>query len=103
MEQEREEGKGINISELKGQQIKNALGIVRAIKRYHNKNKSGGNFGFTLIKGDRWFDLNGYHDLSGHVKGLRFGNFGAAGTPINPKSFDDLMSALKLWFEVLEI
>jgi len=102
MEQEREESKGINISELKGQQIKKATGIDTSVKRYHNRNKSGGNFGFSLRKGNRWFDLNGYHDLSGHVKGLRFGDFAGAGTPINPKSFDELMSALKRGFEVLE-
>jgi len=102
MGEKTEEAEGINISELKGQQIKNATGIETAVKRYHNRNKSGGNFGFTLRKGDRWFDLNGYHDLGGHVKGLRFANFGAAGTPINPKSFDELMSALKRGFEVLE-
>ena len=95
------EVRGINISEVRGQQIKKALGIDTCVKRYHNRNKSGGNFGFTLVKGDRWFDLNGYHDLTGHVKGLRFANFGAAGVPINPKSFDDLMSALKRGFEVL--
>jgi len=102
MGEKAEEEKGIKIGELRGQQIKKATGIDTSVKRYHNKNKSGGNFGFSLRKGDRWFDLSGYYDLTGHVKGLRFANFGAAGVPLNPKSFDELMSALKRGFEVLE-
>lgn len=86
----------INIIELKGNRIKKAIGAESVNKRYHNKNKSGGNFGFTIVKDKTWYDLSGYYNTEGHVHGLRFGQFSNAGAelPIKPTTFDELTQSI---------
>lgn len=62
----------INITELTGPVLKKQLPIKRAKKRYHNKNKSGGNFGFTLMSEEQPdFEMVGYHDRNGTIINLR--------------------------------
>lgn len=72
----------LNIIDLRGTTLKKLLGFDRAMKRYHNKNKSGGNFGFTLIKSknekrkkDYWFNLHGIYDTEGNIRSLGFSTF----------------------------
>lgn len=86
----------INISELKGTRIKKAIGADSVTKRYHNKNKSGGNFGFTIIKDKTLYDLSGYYNTEGHVHRLRFGQYWKAGAelPIKPTTFEDLINSI---------
>ena len=62
----------INMKDLTGPKLKKALGLNTAIKSYHNKNKSGGNFGINLRETPegKLFVLSGSHDLNGDVYGL---------------------------------
>lgn len=62
----------VNIKELSGPKLKKALGLNKATKSYHNKNKSGGNFGINLreVPEGKMFVLNGAHDLNGDVYNL---------------------------------
>ena len=66
----------INMKELSGPKLKKALGLNTAAKSYHNKNKSGGNFGINLreVSEGKWFVLNGAHDLNGDVYNLSIGS-----------------------------
>lgn len=72
----------MNIKDLKGKRLKKLLNFNRAIKRYHNKNKSGGNFGFTLVKitpskrkEEVWLTLDGVYDTEGRIRILSFSTF----------------------------
>lgn len=73
----------LSIEQLKGTKLKKDLGLYRVIKRWHNKNNSGGNFGINLIKSPEWqdkhFELTGYHDLSGYIYSLKFSELYQAG------------------------
>jgi len=73
----------INIKELRGTSLKRDLGLERVIKRWHNKNKSGGNFGINLMTKQRpHYEITGYHDTQGNVTSLSFGELYQAGTTI---------------------
>ena len=62
----------INMKDLTGPKLKKGLGLNKATKSYHNKNKSGGNFGIDLreVPEGKWFVLSGSHDLNGDVYDL---------------------------------
>ncbi|MCK5013678.1 MAG: hypothetical protein KAS66_07650 [Candidatus Omnitrophica bacterium] len=66
----------INMKDLTGPKLKKGLGLNKATKSYHNKNKSGGNFGIILRETPegKWFILNGAHDLNGDVYNLSIGS-----------------------------
>lgn len=68
----------MKIQELNGTKLKKDLGLRRVIKRYHNRNKSGGNFAYNLLMagekvGAIHFELHGYHDIDGHITSLKLG------------------------------
>ncbi len=63
----------IKIKDLNGTYLKKDLCIERVIKRYHNRNKSGGNFGINLMTGkSKNFELNGNHDTNDVITSLYF-------------------------------
>jgi hypothetical protein len=82
----------MNIKDLNGLAIKKALRAQSASYRYHNKNKSGGNFGINIrgLKGAD-FEISGDYDTEGNVRQLRFGYLYQHGISIPEMSFDDLM------------
>ena len=58
----------ITINELTGAKLKKALHLKKASKGWHNKNKSGGNFGINMVTQDhRFFELTGHHDTQGVI------------------------------------
>jgi len=64
--------------ELTGTVIKKELGARRCVQRWHNKNKSGGNFGFNIYfseEFDRATDkeITGEYNRDGDIINLRFG------------------------------
>ena len=69
----------VNINELKGTKLKKEIGLRRVIKRWHNHNNTGGNFGINLYVSEpldyssKAFEITGEHDTSGIVRRLRFG------------------------------
>ena len=88
----------ITISELKGNRLKKDLGLERAFFRWHNKNKTWGNFGINLItKGDSDnFELTGnYRRPSGEVYSLRFGILYQIVGNIPISTYEELISLLK--------
>jgi hypothetical protein len=65
----------LKIEELKGNVLKKALNAKNAMMRYHNKNKSGGNFAMNLLGIDgRDYELSGAYCMTGEITELRFGN-----------------------------
>lgn len=54
--------------------LKKSLTLTASRQRYHNKNKTGGNFGYDLHPTDRenypypWMDLNGTYDTEGNLR-----------------------------------
>ncbi len=88
---------GLTMNQVTGSAFKKEVGFKRAIKRYHNKNKSGGNFGFTLIdKNDKWYDLHGFHDTNKKVSNVRFGKYSETGSPISTSSLSKMMKGIKI-------
>jgi len=77
---------GINIKDLRGAKLKKSLGLKRVMKRWHNHNKSGGNFGINLYQdGGQNYEITGDHNLAGKVTDLHFGHLWQCGV----KLFDD--------------
>ncbi len=62
-------------SELTGAKLKRDLGLKSAKYRWHNKNKSGGNFGINLIAGDddKDSEIDGMYNTKGEVVTLSVG------------------------------
>lgn len=92
----------INIKELRGPKLKKDLGLRRVVKRWHNRNKSGGNFGINLMTfKEPNYEITGYHDLKGNVTSLRVGELWGVGTTIFSKdtmhkwTYDKLILLLK--------
>lgn len=98
----------LNIKDLRGTTLKKLLKLDRAIKRYHNKNKSGGNFGFTLVKvkeKEYWFDLHGIYDTEGNIRSLGFSTFDFRKRhDFNeiPESMEDLALKMKESMKIFE-
>ena len=76
--------KMINIKEFKGNLIKKQLGANSASFRWHNKNKSGGNFGINIYfakefnrETDREF--TGYYNKEGEIYNLSYSPLYSAG------------------------
>lgn len=83
------------IDMLKGPNLKRDLGVRRVIKRWHNKNNSGGNFGINILMnvGDKDYELTGYHNVSGEVYSLTLAPlYRAVGRKIiRPDNYRDMM------------
>lgn len=85
----------MNIKELNGRAIKKILKAKHVKFQWHNKNKSGGNFGIWLggLIGES-FQISGYYDTLGNVNNIRFGFSYSAGAEIQFIDFNDLMVKL---------
>lgn len=90
--------------ELSGARLKKSLNLIRANQRWHNKNKTGGNFGINLIAdkdfyGDN-FEISGYYNTAAIIVGLRFGKLWQPGveiTDILELTYDNLVERLNYW------
>lgn len=90
----------MNIKELNGKSIKKALACKSASYRWHNKNKSGGNFGINLLGvNSKDLEITGQYDLTGQVYGLRIGLIYWSRMSVKPTDFNELMTMLKLFSE----
>ena len=71
---------GLMFSDLTGPKLKKMLGANRALRRYHNKNKSGGNFGINIYtEGKGSFEINGRYNPNGEIISIDIGRLW--GTP----------------------
>ena len=87
----------ISIKEIKPTYFKTHFPIDRASFQWHNKNKSGGNFGYNLIYpelNERGFKktlmLSGYYDIKGNIYNLRLSEGFTAGFNLPVWSLKDL-------------
>lgn len=93
----------MNIKDLKSSVIKKRLNAKQVCYRWHNKNKTGGNFGINICGvNSKDYEISGYYDLTGLVSGLRFGFIYTAGIAIDVQSIEELFrfietSFLKRW------
>ena len=61
-------------SDLTGAKLKKMLNATKASRRYHNKNKSGGNFGINVYTdGKDSFEINGRYNTQGEITSLGVG------------------------------
>lgn len=87
----------INIKELNGNKLKKSLGIEKAAFRWHNKNKSGGNFGINLynIFGKN-YELTGRYNKDGQIFSLCFGYIHRGLTKLDSRTtYEDLITIIK--------
>jgi len=76
----------ININELKGYNLKKDLELRRVLKRWHNKNTRGGNFGINLMTNTKPdYEITGYHNLKGEITNLSVGELYQCGTTMFTK------------------
>ena len=66
-------------SELKTNDLKKLINAKRIAQRWHNKNKSGGNFGLNIYFGDEFVrgrdkEITGNYNSDGEITSLHFGN-----------------------------
>ena len=85
----------INIKELKGQEIKKQLNAFSCAFRWHNKNKSGGNFGINIyftkeFNRDTDKEITGYYNKEGNIYSLNFSPLYSAGGNIPIWALKDL-------------
>ena len=93
----------IKKDELTGARLKKALDLYKANQRWHNRNKSGGNFGFNLFQSPRHkfgkdYQLVGAYDTLGRVTSLTFGRLFQAGYKIDnlyDLTFERLIEVIK--------
>jgi hypothetical protein len=101
----------INIKELNGAKLKKNVPLDRVMKRWHNHNNSGGNFGINLYPNaeqyvyggtSKAYELTGYHDKEGNIYSLRMsflysGNGAVLISKENYQgyTYDNLISTLK--------
>lgn len=97
----------VHIKELSGARIKKSLGAFKVAKRWHNKNKSGGNFGINIYPrstslNDQAYEITGYHNTKGYVTRLRFSElYQAVGPSLITKenweaaTYEDILLAIK--------
>jgi len=89
----------MKIGELRGAKIKKALGAERVVKRYHNKNKGWGNFGFTIVLNEQWYSMDGIYK-GDEVTSLSIGKFsGGERVKLPTGNYDEFISALKEYFK----
>jgi hypothetical protein len=92
----------LNISELKGTELKKVINAQRVMKRYHNKNNSGGNFGIDIrLQNGDYYELGGNHNIKGEIWSLHFGKGYGLGAKIVRKdnyqtfTFNDLKGIMQ--------
>jgi len=92
----------MKIDELKGNKLKKSLSLFQAIKRYHNRNNSGGNFAFNLYFDEQHsrgksFEISGYHNPEGAITEIRFGYLWELGAKLEDmyiESYDTLITCI---------
>lgn len=90
----------MKIEDLKGNRLKKSLSLSQAIKRYHNRNNSGGNFAFNLYFDEKHskglsFEISGYHDTTGAITEIRFGYLWDIGAKLEPQYIETYESLIK--------
>lgn len=85
----------ITKSELTSNRLKKGLGAYRVAYRWHNKNKSGGNFGINIYYGKEFLrgrdkELTGEYNTSGIITGLRYGDLYSAGHNVPQDALSDM-------------
>jgi len=86
----------MNIKDLKSIVIKKKLDAERVCFRWHNKNKSGGNFGINIwnVKG-KDYEISGNYNVEGLLCGLRFGFIFQAGIPMNVQTIEEMFEFIE--------
>lgn len=97
----------MHINELKGNRLKKSLSLLQAIKRYHNRNNSGGNFAFNLYfdkqhTRGKSFEISGYHDTTGAITEIRFGYLWVPGTKLEKEYYETYESLIKCINNILK-
>jgi hypothetical protein len=103
----------INLNELSGVTLRNALNASRVRMSYHNKHKDGsGNFGFVIVfehegvkdagcgitvPNETWFQLSGSYNAQKEIYSLDFGDYAR---PIGRIPRDFSFGELKTYMEI---
>ncbi len=93
----------IHFKDLSGPKLKKALPVTHAKRRYHNQNKSGGNFGINLktINSKKFdFELNGMYNVDGVVYRLSVSEMYQPGMKVITINNYDRISHYELFHKV---
>lgn len=86
----------MNVKEIKSSVIKKRLYAKQVCYRWHNKNKTGGNFGINICGvNDKDYEISGYYDIEGTVRGLRFGFIYTAGIPMSVQTIEEMFEFIE--------
>lgn len=97
----------MNIQDIKGNRLKKSLSLFQAIKRYHNRNNSGGNFAFNMYFDEQHsrgksFEISGYHNPEGAITEIRFGYLWELGTKTDNQYFETYDKLIKYIQDILK-
>lgn len=92
----------MNMRELNGSILKKRLGAKKSSFLWHNKNKSGGNFGLSIMDfmGHSWA-VSGYYDTKGDITDLQFGRLYSRPYMCNFETFESFVKHLYEWVRYL--
>ena len=82
----------MKIQDIKTIQIKKLIGAKSVRFSWHNKNKTGGNFGINVIGvNGNDYAITGRYNITGTVRNLRFGFLLGISIPMNVKTVDEML------------
>lgn len=90
----------MNIKDLKSTVLRKKLGAESVRFRWHNKNKSGGNFGINIrgVK-EKNYEILGRYNPEGLLRSLHFGYLFKSGTPMNVNSLEEMFEFINKTIE----
>lgn len=96
----------MNIKDIKGTILKKLMNAERSSFRWHNKNKSGGNFGIEILGIDgKDYEISADYNTLGNFFHLRFGPIYHAGMRLNLgriETVEELCVRLKKIIEIMK-
>jgi hypothetical protein len=86
--------------ELTGNTLKKLLGAKRVMYRWHNKNKTGGNFGINIYFSEEFNretdkEITGFYDTNGDIRSLYFSPLYSAGGKLPLFAFNTIQSLIR--------
>jgi hypothetical protein len=98
----------VKFQDIDNHAIKKILGFDTAKVRYHNKNKTGGNFGTNYVYGKfntpgyENYEINGQYDVQGNLIQLGIGPAYQIGYRMDPNNIHNLQELIEAFKMVIK-
>jgi hypothetical protein len=105
MEKKLQTEQGVNIKDIKPTEIRHQMGAESVGYQWHNKNKSGGNFGYNINYegGDKYYMIKGRYDTTGKIRSASISRGFTAGKSVPQDKLTDLTRLLNYLKEQIQL